>query len=282
MGHGSYSSHDHTIRATAAGYYDKSAADVFVKRALDNAMSPVGLKIRESRDSADHPESLAVIIALDVTGSMHTVPHELVKNGLPNIMDRIFKEGVKDPQILFLGIGDHKCDQAPLQVSQFESSDELLDKWLTNVFLEGGGGGNGGESYMLAWYLAAHHTSIDCQEKRDRKGLLFTIGDEPIHGGISKESLDSIMGPGEHKNYTSAELLKEAQEKYHVYHIHIKETLTGSQRSTAEGWKDLIGENFIVVDSHKDVPKVIAEKILSAQDHNHVVADAHKQQKILL
>jgi len=282
MGHGGYSSHDHTLRATAAGYFDKSAAEVFVKRALANAMSPKGLKIRESRDGADHPESIAIIIGLDVTGSMHQVPHELVKNGLPNIMDRIFKEGVKDPQILFLGIGDHKCDDSPLQVSQFESSDELLDKWLTSVYLEGGGGGNGGESYMLAWYLAANHTAIDCQEKRGRKGLLFTIGDEPIHTGISKESLDAILGPGEHKNYTSAELLKEAQEKYHVYHIHIKETMTGSLRSTVDGWKDLLGENVIAVDSHRDVPKVIAEKILSAQGHHHIVADAHKQQKILL
>ena len=58
-----------------------------------------------------------------------------------------------------------KCDSAPLQVGQFESSDELLDKWLTNIYFEAGGGGNGGESYALAWYFAALKTATDSMEK---------------------------------------------------------------------------------------------------------------------
>jgi hypothetical protein len=66
--------------------------------------------IRESRDSTDHPNALPIILALDVTGSMGSIPHYLVKEGLPHLMDGIIQKGFPDPQVLFLGIGDHECD----------------------------------------------------------------------------------------------------------------------------------------------------------------------------
>ena len=34
-------------------------------------------------------DMIAIVIALDVTGSMGSIPHFLVKEGLPNIMKRI-------------------------------------------------------------------------------------------------------------------------------------------------------------------------------------------------
>jgi hypothetical protein len=154
MGHGGYSSDDRYTRAVSSGFYKKSTREIFKQRNINNGMNPHGVTLRESRDSDEHPNSVPIIIALDETGSMGTVPHFLVKDGLPNMMDKIIKAGVADPQVLFLGIGDHECDEAPLQVGQFESSDELLDKWLTDIYLEGRGGGNYGESYLLAWFFA--------------------------------------------------------------------------------------------------------------------------------
>ncbi|KKM94051.1 hypothetical protein LCGC14_1202110, partial [marine sediment metagenome] len=153
MGGGSYSVDDRMTRSISAGYHTKSRQEIFTQATINSAMNPHGITVRESRDSDEHPDSLAIVLALDVTGSMGSVPHYLVKDGLPHIVDGIIKSGIPDPQILFLGIGDHECDRSPLQVGQFESSDELLDKWLTDVWLEGGGGGNDGESYMLAWYF---------------------------------------------------------------------------------------------------------------------------------
>jgi hypothetical protein len=38
---------------------------------------------------------------------MGRIPHDLVKVGLPNMMGGIIEHGIPDPQILFLGIGDH-------------------------------------------------------------------------------------------------------------------------------------------------------------------------------
>lgn len=263
MGFGDYSVSSRSLRATKSGYDTKSASEIFTSRSINNAMNPHGVRLRESRDSNEHPNSLAIVLALDVTGSMGSVPHYLVKIGLPKMVDSIIQGGEKDPQILFLGIGDHVYDSAPLQVGQFESNDELLDKWLTTVWLEGGGGGNTGESYLLAWYFAGFHTSIDCMEKRNRKGFLFTIGDEPVLKQIPSNVLKNIMGDGQYQNYTAAELLNKAREKYNVFHLHIEETHAGSIQSTVDGWKQILGDNLIVINRHENVASKIVELILN-------------------
>jgi hypothetical protein len=218
-------------------------------------MNPHGIRVREARDSAEHPNSVAIILALDVTGSMGSIPHHLVKEGLPKIMGRIIQSGTPDPQLLFLAVGDHECDNSPLQVGQFESNDELLDKWLTDVYLEGGGGGNAGESYLLAWYFAGFHTAIDCFEKREQKGFLFTIGDEPTLPAVSAAALKHIMGDGQYDTYSASVLLDRARELYHVFHLHIRQTSAGSNQYTMDGWKQLMGEQLIILDRHEDVSK---------------------------
>ena len=257
MGGGTYSYSNSVLRTSAKGYATKSTQEIFKERNINSAMNPYGVNLRESCDSEEHPNSLPIIIALDVTGSMGSVPHFLVKEGFPEIMDSIIKSGIPDPQVLFLGIGDHECDAAPLQVGQFESSDELLDKWLTTIFLEGGGGGNNGESYLLAWYFAGYHTRIDSFDKRNQKGFLFTIGDEPTLNEIPKTYLSQIMGEGQYENYSSVKLLEKVSEKYHVFHIHIKETSAGSSKATMNGWKQLMGDNLIISERRSDVSKII-------------------------
>lgn len=258
MGSGTYSISNRTERALNSGYYTKSRHEIF-SNTLQREMQSVGIEIRESCDSDEHPVSKSIIIGLDVTGSMGVVPHELIKDGLPNIMKSMIEKGVKDPQVLFLAIGDHKCDNAPLQVGQFESSDELMDKWLEKTWLESGGGGNGGESYHLAWYFASKHTSIDCFDKRQEKGLLITIGDDKTHRSISGDSLKRIMGNGEFKNEISAvNLLSDAKEKYDVHHINLLDWL-GSGDEVKNDWKELMGDNVHHANSATDIIDKISE-----------------------
>ncbi len=264
MGYGSYSFEARSARSVKMGYETRSAGEIFSQRSINNAMNPYGIKLRESRDSEDHPNSVPIVLALDVTGSMGSIPHHLVKEGLPKIMSQIIQGGTRDPQVLFLAIGDHECDESPLQVGQFESSDELLDKWLTDVYLEGGGGGNTGESYLLAWYFAGFHTSMDCFKKRKQKGFLFTIGDEPTLPEIPARNLKTIMGDGQYENYSAAALLDKAKESFHVYHLHIKQTYAGSVQKTMDGWKQLMGDHLIILEHHEEIstiiPRIVAEK----------------------
>ena len=262
MGGGSFSSVAYSSRAISKGYATKSAREVFKSRQVNNAMNPNGVDIRESRDSEEHPNSLAIVLGLDVTGSMGSIPHYLIKEGLPNMMDNTIKQGVPDPQVLFLAIGDHECDSSPLQCGQFESSDELLEYWLENVFLEGGGGGNLGESYHLAWYFAAKHTSIDCWEKRKQKGILFTIGDEPVLHDIPKGSLNGIMGPGQYQTFSHVELLDMAREMYEVYHLHLKQGSNGNDPRVIDEWKQLMGDNLIIIDRKEDTSSEISRIVV--------------------
>src|SRR4051812_14380400 len=57
--------HDHAIRQGTAG------------RQVPQKMIPYGVGIRKSRDSAAPPESHAVAVLMDVTGSMQAVPRIL-------------------------------------------------------------------------------------------------------------------------------------------------------------------------------------------------------------
>jgi len=260
MGGGSYSYSASVSRGDV--YKTKSSSEIFKQKSINNAMSPYGIKFRESRDSDEHPTSYPIIINLDVTGSMGSIPNYIVKTGLPNIMKKIMDAGIAHPQILFNAIGDHTCDDAPLQVGQFESSDELLDHWLTTVWLESGGGGNDGESYLLSWYFAGKHTSIDSFEKRNQKGVCITIGDEKTLKQVTSSDLKELMGPGQYDTATAAELLEQAEKLYHCYHIHITSTRAGGEKATQDHWKQLMGSNVIFLEDKEKIDQTIADLVI--------------------
>lgn len=260
MGGGNYSFTGRSVRATKQNYHTKSIESL-TSRSLKSSMDPNGITLREARDSDEHPNSVPIIIALDVTGSMGYIPQDLIRDGLPNMMQKIFDAGIKDPQVMFLAIGDHKTDRSPLQVGQFESSDELLDKWLTEIYIEGCGGGNGGESYTLAWLFASRYTQHDAMAKRGQKGFLFTIGDEASHKVLESRALKNIMGNGDFPDLTDTQLLKDASELYNVYHINPVKSYKGSSSQTQDYWRDILGTNYIPVEDHKTISEVIPNVI---------------------
>lgn len=271
MGSGSWSPTDWTNYSTKT--QTKTQSQVFSQRSLHKDMDPNGVAIRESRDSDDHPESNAIIIALDETGSMGYIPEKLCKTGLGTLVEEtLSRQPVKDPQIMFIFMGDAYTDNSPLQVGQFES-DISMTQWLEKGFLEGNGGGNGGESYLFPWYFAAMHTSIDCFEKRQKKGYLFTIGDENCHAVLTKDQIKRITGDDVERDYTSQELLTLAQRTYHVYHIMITES--GSCDAVVQrNWRQLLGERAIALSDYTKLPELIVStiQINSGSDVQSVVS----------
>ena len=182
MGYASYSTTNRAISASVNAYYSAPVDQIFkqnIEKKIHAAMNPDGIVVRECRDSKEHPNAIPIQLYLDVTGSMGHIPHEMIKDGLPTLMGTLTQRGVPDAALMFGAIGDHESDVWPLQVAQFEAGDAELDMWLTRTYLEGNGGGNAGESYLLAWYFAANHIKTDAFEKRKQKGFVITIGDEP-------------------------------------------------------------------------------------------------------
>ncbi len=270
MGGGRYDFTSRSIKAKSKGF-DKVTSSNFksvfrsTNERIHQSLDPMGLRIRESRDNPGQ-ETVAILIGIDFTGSMGALPTQLCKDGLPNMLQNIFEAGIEHPQVAFMGIGDHECDRFPFQVSQFEISDETLDDCLTNMIPEGGGGGNSGESYLLAWYHAAMHTSIDCFEKRGQKGILITIGDEPTLPTLPSSAIQKIYNAPQSTNWTAEQLLEKAMEKYEIYHINMISTSSGYRTKDNAWWKKHFGERFINESDYKNIAKIIAR--LTAQSVN--------------
>lgn len=268
MGGGSYSYNTSVARASNV-YQSMDRSEVFTSTSLNPQMD-IKNKIRECVDSEEHPNAFPIIIGLDVTGSMGRIPYELITNSLPQIMKKIMDEGIKDPQVCFLGIGDSRCDNAPLQVGQFESSDELMEKWLKLVYLEGHGGGNGGEDYGLAWYFAARCTSVDSFKKHGRKGVVITIGDEPIHMTISRNAIKEIFGSAE-ANINVVDLLNEARSEWDIYHINVPD-YSGRKALTKSCWNELLQDKVLHIEA--DTKEAIADGIVGVILNSYKNADS--------
>src|SRR5437763_6355238 len=133
--------------------------------------------MRESRDSAEHRDSNAIIISLDVTGSMGRVVRGIHQD-LPQLHELLLAHKyIPHPQVLFAAVGDATCDKVPLQVGQFES-DNRMDQHLENMILEGGGGGEESESYERMLYGEARRPAIDLWQKHKRHSELLIMEEE--------------------------------------------------------------------------------------------------------
>src|SRR5215831_12415893 len=193
--------------------YDHAIRIGAVECAVHPKMNPRGVKVRESRDSDAHPESHAVAVLFDVTGSMQGVPR-ILQAHLPKLMGLLIRKGYLDhPQILIGAIGDATCDAAPLQVGQFESGIEIEED-LGKLFLEGGGGGHITESYELALYFMARHTALDCLQKRHQRGYLFVIGDEIPYPRVKRCEVAAVIGDKLQADLPVTGLLAELRRTY--------------------------------------------------------------------
>lgn len=241
----------------------KSTEEVYSAREMDKSLNPLGVKIRESRDSADHPYSTPIIVGIDVTGSMGMIADYLAREGLGTLFNGILdRKPVTDPQLMFMAIGDANYDRAPLQVSQFESDNRIVDQ-LTKIWIEHGGGGNSFESYNLPWYFAATHTVTDAMEKRGKRGYLFTIGDEQVPDPLTKDQIKKFIGDDVQSDLSSDDLLRMAQRDYDVFHVIIEEGSHARRYPdvVSSGWRNLLGQKVINLSDHKKLSEVIVSAI---------------------
>lgn len=267
MGSGKWSTDVYTA---AARYRSATGASAFAHtdsgaNAVHAALDPLGVAVRESRDSAEHPETVAVAVLFDVTGSMRAVPRALQAK-LPALLGLLLRKGyLEHPQIMFGAIGDATCDQAPLQVGQFES-DNRMDDDLGRILLEGGGGGQMTESYELAMYFMARHTSVDCMEKRGHRGYLFMIGDELAYPRVKAREINKIIGGELTEDIATAEVVAELKRKYDVYFVIPAGASYTTDDRLLEYWRGHLGQNVIRLDDPDAVSETIALTIGLAED----------------
>lgn len=250
-------------RAFTSSTVGKSTDEIYTSRSINPNLDPKGVKLRESRDSADNPLSTPLIVALDVTGSMGMIADVIAREGLGTLFTSILdRKPITNPHVMFMGIGDANYDQAPLQVSQFEADKRIIEQ-LTQLYLEHGGGGNNFESYNLAWYFAALHTAHDSHEKRAKRGYLFTVGDEEAPQALTKAQIKQFIGDDMQADMTAQESLELAQRTYDVFHIVIKEGNHARLNfdKVMNSWTPLLGQHVIPLSDHTKLAETIVSTI---------------------
>ncbi len=267
MGSGTWSTN---VYDAAASYRAATGASAFAysdggATSVHDDLNPYGVNVRESRDNDEHPESLALAVLFDVTGSMGAVPRTL-QSKLPDLLGLLMRKGyVEHPQILFGAVGDATCDRAPLQVGQFES-DNRMDDDLGKILLEGGGGGQMTESYELAMYFMARHTAMDCLEKRGRRGYLFLIGDELAYPKVKTREVRAVVGDEAAQDVPLATIIAELKRKFEVYFIIPEGAYYSGDDRLADFWRGHLGQNVIRLDDLDAVCETIALTVGLAED----------------
>lgn len=265
MGNARWDSASYDSYATRTNYRTAPIREVFQHR-LNEKLDPrnvkvgkgdrVGMQLRESIISAENPNPTPIILGLDVTGSMGAVAAQIAQDELPKLMTEIHAKGVvTDPHVMFMGIDDVFAQgHGALQVSYFEPDLRIVEQ-LRQMWLVGNGGGNGSESYDLAWYFAANHTYLENYETTGKKGFLFTFGDEPApYQTVSPRDIKTIFGTTVSEGSTPEASLRAAQAKYQVFHICVEHH---GSRSGRQSWIDMMGANAIFVRDVKYLTPVV-------------------------
>lgn len=273
MGGGSWTdsdfrSYSHTkgrvVGSSGALTKSYSNQEMFKSSNLDDALNPKNV-IRECCDSEEHPNVIPVILALDVTGSMGQTAVEIAKK-LNIIMTNLYNK-LKDVQFLIMGIGDVYCDKSPAQASQFESDIRIADQ-LEKIYFEFGGGSNPYESYTLPWYFALNHTKIDAIDKRGKKGIIITIGDEQINPYLPKKgtysSFSSMFGDNIQCDIDTKSLYNEVKQKFECFHIHVKHdglVFEAYTKNCINSFVDIMGEDRVFSTDIDNIANVIVDII---------------------
>lgn len=274
MGSGSYSKDDFISYSSATKRdvaFDSlgritnsySEQDVFKQTNLSSALNPYNI-MRECCDTEEHPNTIPVILALDVTGSMGSASLEVAKS-LNVIMENLYKN-IKDIEFCIMGIGDMAYDRCPVQMSQFESDIRIAEN-VDAIYHEHGGGGNSYESYSLAWYMGLHHTSLDCW-KRDKKGIIITLGDENLNPYIPivgyRSTIMGTLGDDVQGTIETKDLYEEASKKFDIYHIHVSHSRSSDmrERDAVATFSDVIGVDNVKVATLETLSDTIVDIIV--------------------
>ena len=218
----------------------------FKSHRIDESLDPTKFKVRECVNSDEHPNTIPVILALDVTGSMGSACQETAE-ALGVIITNLYKNH-KDIEFCVMGIGDLAYDSAPIQMSQYES-DVRIAEALDKIYMEGGGGGNGYESYTAAWYMGLKRTKLDCFDKQQRKGIIITMGDEPLNPYLPKRRLNDSANATEECDVETDKLYEQAKKKFDIFHIAVDspdDSYAYYSKAIEESFRPVLGDRLKV------------------------------------
>lgn len=254
----------------------KSGAAPLEPHAMMNpaGLNKAGQKVREALDSADYPESLPIVVLLDITGSMRDTPKQMVA-GLGKLMRLLVQKGYAQfPQICFGFFGDWKTDQVPLQIGYFEA-DNTIESSLTLAIIDCcDGGGNRSENSEAALWFMASHSSLDSLRKRGQRGKLFVISDEKPYPTLRPEFVARFIGE-QTETMSFEDVLKLAEQSYEVWWVGPRGTQYEDTPEIINHMRGLFAENYLRLDDANHIAELIAATVAISEgfDPEQVYAD---------
>lgn len=265
-------------------YYDRDTTintnTITTSSSASNFNTPVGLQgtLHEHLDPKKYSATLEnestkistfsrspIVFGLDVTGSMGEWV-KIIYDKLPMFYGQVIQQKyLEDPSISFCAVGDSDWSIAPLQVTTFSQGLEIDDQ-IKKLFLEGGGGGNGKESYELLAYFYLNKVNLE----NSQFPFLFITGDEIFFDKITAKALKAVfnidLGIGNNNNNNnieldSTEIFKQLCGKYNVFHIRKSYSEPKTEKIMQKRWADAIGKERIL---DVENPKACIDVILGA------------------
>lgn len=242
----SYASYTKSVGATYDYDTGRVRGQSFKSTYIDESLDPRKFTVRECANSEEHPNTIPVILALDVTGSMGEACGETAA-ALGIIITNLYKK-FKDIEFCVMGIGDLAYDMAPVQMSQFES-DVRIAEALDKIYMEKGGGGNTYESYTAAWYMGLYRTKLDAYDKQGRKGIIITMGDETLNPYLPVNRLNAAVNANEQMNVETTDLYAKASQKFDIFHISVdspRDCFSRYKKDAESSFGQILGSHYKV------------------------------------
>ncbi|MDE1970250.1 MAG: hypothetical protein KGI50_01605 [Patescibacteria group bacterium] len=225
---------DRRYRSSTSGVSAQTERTLTQKR-IDPDLLPLN---RTLACTAKHP----LVYAFDVTGSMGNLP-KIIYDKWPGIVGQIVARGyLSDPMMSLVAMGDIRSDSSPIQVADF-SALRNLDRYFKKIHFEGGGGGQGSESYeMIAYYYA-----YCCKLLNAVNPIMLFTGDEAFCRNLYKEDLCEHFG-GTHESTTAQQVFADLRKKFknNVFLIH-RHYQGDDDRTIVREWQDVLGEDRVVL-----------------------------------
>jgi hypothetical protein len=197
-------------------------------------------------DSVSTESTSPLVIVVDETGSMGDWPATIFSK-LPYLENEGKEYLGEDFEICFMAIGDaYNNETYPLQVRPFAKGLDLK-KTLTELVIEGKGGGQTTETYELAALYANEKVNIP----KAIKPVMIFIGDEMCYDTISPDHAEHLMGIKIEKTLTTAAVFEKLKQKFAVYLIRKSygtssgNVLSDDDKKITASWAKYLGDDHI-------------------------------------
>jgi hypothetical protein len=110
-------------------------------------------------------------------------------------------------------------------------------------------------------YFMARHTSIDCFEKRGKRGYLFVIGDEIPYPRVKRKEVSRIVGDHLQGDVTIEALVRELEKRFDLYYVLPRLTSHWDNAEVHRRWVELLGQNVLRLEDPSGICELIAGTI---------------------